>query len=65
MHRSHRLPRHIYPQNYKLTIQPDLDSKIFFGKETIQIVIQKSTRTIILHCKDLEITRAEIANIVH
>lgn len=54
-----RLPSHIRPIRYKITIKPDLDAFVFEGKEDISISIGKSTRSITLHSAELEILSVE------
>lgn len=55
-----RLPSTIIPINYDLTIRPDLENFTFEGFETINISILKSTKSITLHSKDLEIETAQV-----
>jgi puromycin-sensitive aminopeptidase len=49
------LPNHTSPISYNLTIHPDLESFTFSGKEIIKIKIDKDTKKITLHSKDLDI----------
>lgn len=58
--KSVRLPNHISPISYKLTIKPDLESFTFSGNEIIKIKIQKNTNEITLHSKDIDIEQASI-----
>lgn len=51
-----RLPEHTRPQKYQITLKPDLESFLFEGKETIFLVIDKTTSEIILHAKDLKVS---------
>ncbi len=57
---SVKLPSHIKPTKYELTLKSDLDAWVFSGSEIIDIVIDKPTNEITLHSKDLEIESAEI-----
>ena len=54
-----RLPKHIKPERYQLTIKPDLNGFTFTGSETIFLRLEKSTREITLHAKDLKIFDVE------
>ena len=68
MNKSVRLPDHIVPLLYKLTIKPDLESFTFSGKETIDIQINTQTKKITLHSKDIHIQTASVTvgkNIIH
>lgn len=58
--KSVRLPNHISPISYKLTIKPDLESFTFTGNEIIKIKIDKETNKITLHSKDIDIETAMI-----
>ena len=55
-----RLPSHIKPERYNLTLKPDLESFTFAGKEIIDIAINKKVKSITLHSKDIKIETAEI-----
>ncbi|MDE2030924.1 MAG: M1 family metallopeptidase [Patescibacteria group bacterium] len=57
---SVRLVTHIKPDNYNLTLKPDIESFIFTGKEIITINIDKSISSITLHSKDIKIITVEI-----
>jgi puromycin-sensitive aminopeptidase len=41
-------------------MKPDLEAFVFAGEETIDLILEKQTRFITLHSKDLEIESAEI-----
>ncbi len=58
--KSVRLPSHITPVRYNLTLKPDLESFTFWGKEVIDIVIDKEVKEITLHSKDIDIETAQI-----
>ncbi|MFA6515377.1 MAG: M1 family metallopeptidase [Candidatus Paceibacterota bacterium] len=60
--KSVRLPSHISPINYKLTIRPDLESFTFSGHEIIKIKIDKEVNKITLHSKDIDIETASVGN---
>ncbi|MEI6659949.1 MAG: M1 family metallopeptidase [bacterium] len=58
--KSVRLVPHIYPTRYNLTLKPDLENFTFSGSEVIDITIDKQTKVITLHARDLEIESASI-----
>ncbi|XP_039305281.1 glutamyl aminopeptidase-like isoform X2 [Solenopsis invicta] len=53
---SFRLPKEVVPTHYDLYLHPKLKEGTFSGKVTIRIDVHKTTRTIALHQKDLNIT---------
>uniref|UniRef100_A0A224XI48 Aminopeptidase n=1 Tax=Panstrongylus lignarius TaxID=156445 RepID=A0A224XI48_9HEMI len=59
---GYRLPGDVIPQNYRLEILADIDEPNFnfSGNVWIKIHCVKSTNTIILHTKDLEIPEEEV-----
>jgi puromycin-sensitive aminopeptidase len=57
---SVRLPSHIKPLRYTLELAPDMEAFTFAGKEMIALVIDKPTKEITLHCKDIHIDTVEI-----
>ncbi len=57
--KSVRLPQHIKPERYQLTIKPNVDDFVFEGSETIFIKLTKATKYITLHSKDLKIENVE------
>lgn len=57
---SVRLPRHIVPEKYAITLRPDLESFTFTGEESIQLIVEKSDTQIILHSLELDIVTAEV-----
>ncbi len=58
--KSVRLGAHIKPTRYKITLKPDLEAFVFAGEETIFLTLDKDTKTITLHSKDIEIVSAEV-----
>ncbi len=58
--KSVRLPSHISPLRYSLTLKPDLEAFTFSGKEIIDITIDKAVKEITLHSKDIKIDIGEI-----
>ena len=59
---SVRLSKDIIPQEYDLTLHPDLESHLFTGEEVITLTLAKSTKTITLHSKDLEILEVKVGD---
>jgi len=57
-----RLPNHIIPKRYSITLFPNLSEFTFKGDEEILLEITKPTYEITLHAAELEITSAEIVN---
>src|ERR1051326_9179000 len=51
---AQRLPFGITPQHYALTFAPDLEKAVFNGDETIDLEVNKATRTIVLNAIELE-----------
>lgn len=56
---SVRLPRHILPERYAITLKPDLESFTFEGEEVISLNVTKADKTVTLHARDLEVVTAE------
>jgi puromycin-sensitive aminopeptidase len=55
-----RLPNHVIPNRYKITLFPNLQEFTFSGEEEISLDIIKPTKEIILHSAELDISFAEI-----
>lgn len=53
-----RLPEIVKPQHYDLLIHPNLTSLTFTGEVQIQIEVKQDTRAIILHSKNLQVSKA-------
>jgi puromycin-sensitive aminopeptidase len=53
------LPSHVTPIRYNLTLKPDLENFTFWGKEVIDIMIDKDIKEITLHSKDIDIETAQ------
>ncbi|XP_054628263.1 endoplasmic reticulum aminopeptidase 2 [Dunckerocampus dactyliophorus] len=62
-----RLPRYIIPLHYHILVHPNLTSFHFTGSVTIQIDVQNNTNWVVLHSKDLQISKATILdqNLAH
>ena len=58
----YRLPRHVVPHRYDLTIEPDLESATFTGRVDIAITIEESTYEIVLNAAELELTGITLSN---
>lgn len=56
---SVRLPAHVRPTRYIITIEPDLDNFTFSGTEEIFVDLGKPTHSITLHSAELEILSVE------
>jgi len=57
---SVRLPNHIIPSRYSITLFPNLQEFTFSGEEEILFGITKPVKEITLHAAELEINSAEI-----
>ncbi|XP_055901791.1 uncharacterized protein LOC129938333 [Eupeodes corollae] len=60
---NYRLPGDILPKHYDLYLYPHENLGEFSGQETIDLKIVKSTQTIILHVKDLNINYVSLINV--
>ena len=58
---SARLPGHVRPVRYSITLEPDLDNFTFQGDEAIRIRLSKASKAITLHSAELDIRLAEIS----
>lgn len=57
---SVRLPNHVIPKRYLITLFPNLNEFIFSGEEEIVVDLLKPTKKIILHAAELDIDSSEI-----
>ena len=55
-----RLSKNVIPLKYDIQLKPDLENFTFTGIETINISVLKSTNTITLHSRDIDIETANI-----
>ncbi|KAM5257660.1 endoplasmic reticulum aminopeptidase 2 isoform 1-T2 [Hipposideros larvatus] len=55
-----RLPSTVIPLHYDLYVHPNLTSLGFVASEEIEVLVRDATQFIILHSKDLEITKATL-----
>ncbi len=60
MKKQERLSEHILPENYKITLKPDLEKFTYEGNVEITASVKKPTNEIILHAKALKIKNATI-----
>lgn len=52
-----RLPKTVHPFHYDLTIHPNLTSLHFTGVVRIQLDVREDTRTVILHAKQMQVSK--------
>ncbi len=57
-----RLNPQIQPQHYKLDLDLDVAQATFVGSVEVTITAEKPTQELVLHCLDLEISEASIAD---
>lgn len=55
-----RLPDNLSPVSYYLKMMPNLDDFTFFGQVNISLMVVKSTKNILMHSYNLEITSLEV-----
>lgn len=60
MNNKSRLPQHIIPSNYNLKIEPSIDMNSYVGSVKIKALVQKPTKEITIHSKNLTIKSATI-----
>ena len=53
-----RLPTDVVPVHYDMHLAPDAAALTFKGRETIDIVVQRETTSIVLNAVDLEVSEA-------
>ncbi|MEE2884427.1 MAG: M1 family metallopeptidase [Chloroflexota bacterium] len=56
------LPSGVIPVNYKLTLEPDLNSFTFKGIEVVTIEISRPTDLIVLNCIEIDVTGCSIVD---
>jgi len=59
------LPTGVIPVNYKLTLEPDLNSFTFKGSEAVTIEISRPTNLIVLNCIEIDVTGCSIEEGIH
>ncbi|XP_049874380.1 puromycin-sensitive aminopeptidase [Pectinophora gossypiella] len=55
-----RLPKCVVPKHYDLELVPNLEKFTFTGKTAVKVSIVNSTKQIVLHCLDLELTSVKL-----
>jgi puromycin-sensitive aminopeptidase len=55
-----RLPRNIVPNKYTIRLRPSFESFNFTGWESIQLVVNESSNSIVLNAAELEISSAKV-----
>lgn len=55
-----RLPRHILPRRYRISLEPDLELATFAGQAEIDIDVLEPTSEIMLNSAELEISQAQL-----
>ena len=53
-----RLPTDVVPVHYDIHLEPNAAALTFVGRETIDIVVQRDTKSIVLNSLDLEVSEA-------
>lgn len=56
-----RLPTHVIPVEYLVTLQPNFETFTFTGSVAIDLLIKKHTKDVVLHGKELEIKHAYVS----
>ena len=59
-HKDLQLPKDLKPLNYKLDLRVNLTTLKYSGVVKIQIVCNKATRYVILHCGDLDVLNVSV-----
>ena len=54
------LPTGVIPVNYKLILEPDLNSFTFKGSEVVTIEISRPTELIVLNCIEIDVTGCSV-----
>ena len=57
---EYRLPPHVRPKRYVLTLTPDLDSFTFTGDETVEVEVDEPTDRILLNAAELQVSAANV-----
>lgn len=56
--KSFRLPDTVVPRRYEITLAPDLESCQFAGRETIEVLIGKTSDRVVLNAAELDFVEA-------
>jgi len=54
-----RLSKDVVPKKYEINLKPDLEAFVFEGEEIIHLTLKKPTKSVTLHCAELEIKSVE------
>lgn len=57
-HDPYRLPRHVLPRRYELTLTPDIPAATFAGELDADVVVHEATPEVVLNAIELEIDQA-------
>ncbi len=57
---EYRLPPHVRPVRYVLTLTPDLDAFTFTGNETVELDVDEPTDRILLNAAELQVSAASV-----
>jgi len=55
-----RLPTDVAPVHYDIHLEPNAAALTFNGRETIDVVVQRETKSIVLNALDLEVSEATL-----
>jgi puromycin-sensitive aminopeptidase len=58
----YRLPRHVVPHRYDLTIEPDLERGEFSGRVDIEVTIEEAAEEIVLNAIDLQCSEISLTD---
>lgn len=58
----YRLPRHVLPQHYALSWEPDFADATFRGEETVDLEVKEATSTLVLNAAELDIEAARVVS---
>jgi puromycin-sensitive aminopeptidase len=56
----YRLPRHVLPQHYAVTWEPDFANASFSGEETVDLEVKEATSELVLHAVELDLAGARV-----
>lgn len=62
-HKDLRLPKDLKPLSYKLDLRVNLTTLKYNGVVKIQIACDQTTRYVILHCGDLDVTNVSVTTV--
>ena len=56
----HRLSRAVLPRRYELTLEPDLESATFSGREAVAVEVVEPTAEVVLNAAEIDIDEATV-----